>query len=294
MKKNTVSILSFLCVATICVGFSGCAVNKDNADITVPNETSDTSPLSVDATQTAPTTLDEENSEWIQSPDTASNEVSQDTTRDEDSISFKLDVGDDKHYFTISMRAVPICDNDSEFYDRDLNITVSDVTNAGTTYQVIKDYTFGTLFQDYIVEDVNFDGFSDFYYVASRGNANIYYSFWVCSTKTETFISADELADISLSSFDSEAKVIQGFCRSSAASNMQTFYKYIEEILTCVRILDMGYPDENSKQQLTVQDYVDGKLVEVFNKKTILSNEFSGEIYNEFFKWEDLNYHGTT
>ena len=295
MNKNIVSTISFFCAAMLCVGFAGCAVNNDNSDIyeilpsevAVTNEAS--SPL-VDVMQTEPSALDEDKFEQIHSDDIASPEVLSGTTVVNESVIFDLDVGDNKHSFIISMETFSIVELENDFTDRGLKITVSDGINEDTPYQVIEDYTYGALFQDYTVDDVNFDGYFDFYYVAIRGNANIYYTFWVWSPATEMFMKADEFDKISLPSFDSEAKVIRGFDRSSAASNTQTFYKYIDGILTCIRVMDMGYPDENNCQQLTVQDYIDGRLVEVFNKKTILLNNFSGEIYDEFFKWKDLNY----
>jgi len=45
-------------------------------------------------------------------------------------------------------------------------------------------------------------------------------------------------------------------------------------------------------QTLVVKDYIDGELVEVFREKTLLTEDYKGEVYDRFFKWMDLNYHG--
>ena len=55
----------------------------------------------------------------------------------------------------------------------------------------------------------------------------------------------------------------------------------------------MGYPNQDGIQLLRVEDYVDGKLVEVFAKEAQLDEEhggFYGAVYNEFFKWMDIKY----
>lgn len=206
------------------------------------------------------------------------------------SVNFKLEVGDKLNYFKISIEATPIAVNNNDSYDNNLKILIYNLKDTSKPYQIIDDGNNGNNYQDYKLEDVNFDGYLDFYYVSGRGTVNIYYCFWIWNPKSEVFIKSKELNEISLPSFDKNTDIISGYNRSSAASNTKTYYKYINGILTCVRILDMGQPNENNYQILTVQDYVDGKLVEVFRNETILTDKFEGKIYDEFFQWGDLNY----
>lgn len=241
------------------------------------------------ACQTVPT---KNNQSQTQTTVTSSQDNSSNITNDYFSFNFKLNVGDNKHSFVAFMKATPIMYN--ETYNSKLKISIYELNNNSSPYQIIDDYTNGTLFKDYKIDDVNFDGYLDFYYADFRGNVNSFYHFWLWNPKTETYVKSEELNNISLPAFKQNTKIVSGYNRSSAVSNTRTFYKYINEVLTCVRILDMGYPDENNLQLLTVQDYVDGKLVKVFTEKPVLPNDnYEGKAYDEFFKWLDLNYHGT-
>ncbi|WP_105616461.1 XAC2610-related protein [Vallitalea okinawensis] len=146
------------------------------------------------------------------------------------------------------------------------------------------------------IVDANFDGNLDFYYIDNRGNANYYCRFWIWDIQTESFVESYELNELSIPQFYEETKIVSAFWRDSAVSSETRYYKYIDSKLTSIRYFDIGYPFENEYGEhlhtLRVEDFIDGELVEVFNKDTLVTEEFSGEIYDEFFRWWDLNYYG--
>jgi hypothetical protein len=196
---------------------------------------------------------------------------------------------DSQHSFEVRMEAIPVADN--EDFNHKLIISFYD-NKTEEPCQVIEDYAYGTLFKEAVTDDVNFDSYKDFYYPVRQGNVNTYYHFWLWNPISKRFETSEELSKISLISIDQQTQTISGYERSSAVSNTQTFYKYINSVLTCIRILDMGYPDKNNVQLLTVQDYVGGKLKVVFKEKTVLTDQYKGNTYDAFFKWQDINYHG--
>lgn len=273
-SKKIKAFISCLCVAMLCFGLVGCSKNNDKDVISNGQPYGNTDKKETDV------------SEDVKNKET---EDLKDTSKYEDFISFKLDNGDDKHIFDIFMGTTPIADNKDKKYDKSLKIVVYKEDNPDVPYQVIDTFTRGTLFKDYIIDDVNFDGYSDFYYFSATDSNDLHYTFWLWDTKTEMFLEDDKLADIPFPLFDGKNKIISG---TSSNFGTQTFYKYIDSVLTCVRIMELAQEDENT-QMLTVKDYIDGKLVEVFNKKTKLDDSENQMIYEEFRKWENLNYHGT-
>lgn len=271
-SKKIKALISFFCVAILCIGLVGCSKDKDVNSNGQPDGIADK----------------KENDASKDVKDKETDDL-KDTSKYEDSFSFKLDSGDDKHIFDIFMGTTPIDNNENHKYDKALKIVVYKEDNPDVPYQVIDTFTRATLFKDCIIVDVNFDGYSDFYYYSTTDSTDLYYTFWVWDTKTEMFLEDDKLADIPFPLFDTKNKVISS---SSSNFNNQTFYKYIDAELTCVRIMDRAQEDEKT-QILTVQDYIDGKLVEVFNKKTKSDDSENQMINDEFRKWENLNYHGT-
>lgn len=207
--------------------------------------------------------------------------------------SFTIDIGDGKHSFKVVMEARPFeAGEEAEFFDSTLNISIYDINDLSSPVQVIEEQTFDSLFKDYEIVDANFDGYMDFCYVYNRGNANYYCKFWIWDPESKSFTESPDLGEVSMPQFNNDLKVVKGYWRSSAASNETRYYKYIDGKLTCVRYLEMGDPDSEGMQTLRVEDYVDGKSVEVFREKALLTTDYEGEVYDRFFLWLDINYHG--
>jgi hypothetical protein len=207
--------------------------------------------------------------------------------------SFIIDIGDGKHSFKVIMEARPFGESEeSEVYDSILNISIYDINDLSLPVQIINRETNGSIFKDYEVVDANFDGYMDFYYVDNRGNANYYCNFWIWNPESERFMISSDFGEISMPQFDNDLKVVGGYWRGSAVSNETRYYRYINGKLTCIRYMEMGYPDSEGMQALLVEDYIDGKLVEVFREKTLLTTSFSDKVYDSFFLWLDLEYHG--
>jgi hypothetical protein len=224
-------------------------------------------------------------------------EIDESSSDEEITESFIIDIGDGIHTFKVMMEAQPFEfeeDEENLFFDSILEVSVYDINDLSSPVQITEDKTNGSIFRDYEIVDANFDGYMDFSYLYSRGNANYICVFWIWDPETKAFKTSDELNEISMPQFDPDLEVVSGFWRDSAASNESRYYKYIGGKLTCVRIMEMGYPDDNDNQILSVQDYRNGHLVEVFHEKALLKGEegFTGEVYDKFFLWHDLNYCG--
>ncbi|GAE89979.1 XAC2610-related protein [Acetivibrio straminisolvens] len=275
MKAKRLAIVIML----LCLGLLGCTTNGGK-DVTERNNKIE-----------EPKTDDGSNSEKEKTENKADqNEIE---TSEDTKESFTIDIGDGKHSFKVVMEAKPFEDGEEgEFFDSALNISIYDINDLSSPVQVIEDKTLDSLFKDYEIVDANFDGYKDFCYVHIRGNANYYCRFWIWDPKSGKFMESPDLSEISMPQFDNDLKVVKGYWRSSAAANETRYYKYIDGKLTCVRYLEMGNPDGEGMQTLIVEDYVEGKLVEVFREKALLTEEYEGEVYDRFFKWLDLNYHG--
>ena len=264
----------------LCFGLLGCTANQKK-EIPEPNNKIE-----------KPKTENGNSSENEKTEDKTSQNDGKPTSEDMKE-SFTIDIGDGKHSFKVIMEARPFEEGENdEFYDSVLNISIYDVNDMSSPVQVIEDKTLDSLFKDYETVDANFDGYMDFCYVYNRGMANYYCKFWIQNPSSERFEESPGLSEISIPQFDNNSKVVKGYWRSSAAANETRYYKYIDGKLTCVRYLEMGDPDSEGMQTLVVKDYIDGELVEVFREKTLLTEDYKGEVYDRFFKWMDLNYHG--
>ncbi len=266
-------------IMLLCLGLLGCTANQGK-DVKEPNN-------KIEEPK-------KENSNNSGNEKAESNEEQNEPKSSEDAKElFTIDIGDGKHSFKVVMEAKPFEEGEEEeFFDSTLNISIYDINDLSSPMQVIEDKTLDSLFKDYQIVDANFDGYKDFCYVQSRGNANYYCRFWIWDPKSGKFTESPDLDEISMPEFDKDSKVVKGYWRSSAAANETRYYRYIDGKLTCVRYLEMGDPDDEGMQTLIVEDYVDGKLVEVFREKALLTEEYEGEVYDRFFKWMDLNYHG--
>lgn len=213
-----------------------------------------------------------------------------------ESFEFDIDIGNGIHKFKVVMQVKPFQDGmDDIFYDSELMISIYDRDNLTTPVQELVNKTNGTLFFTNEVLDANFDGYSDFSYVAWRGANNASSNFFLWDNDEMCFVFSEELSELSLPSFDNDLEVVSEFNKSGATSNFTRFYRFYDDDLICIRGLYMGSSDEEGTLLLRVEDLKQGELVEVFNKKASLDDSeeaFVGEVYDEFFLWMNIEYSG--
>lgn len=152
-------------------------------------------------------------------------------------------------------------------------------------------------FREHDVLDANFDGFLDFSCMHHRGNTNFFCDFYLWSPKENGFVHSPELSELSMPYCDPETNIVSGYWRGGYASNYTAYYRWENGELVLIRSLDMGYPHggpetESWIQNLTVMDRDNGRLKEVFHAEVSLNQSYEGPGYDEFFAWDDLDYHG--
>lgn len=140
------------------------------------------------------------------------------------------------------------------------------------------------------VVDANFDDFQDFGYLFHAGNQPNYWHYWLWNEEQAQFTYCASLIEISQPVFHADRQIVTGWARNSAASGVTTFYQWINGELTLLRKIERHYPTEDT-QLATVEDLIDGKMVEVYRKEWDLSELKEGDplVGSE---WYDLNYHG--
>lgn len=146
------------------------------------------------------------------------------------------------------------------------------------------------------VVDANFDGYMDFGYMYSMGNQPCYLHYWIWNDEQGQFVQEPEFDQISCPQFDAETGVISGWARSSCCSGIETYHRWENGALVCVRQIELHYPTDNEdgtyNQLATVEDRVNGKLTEVFREYCTEEEPSDTYPFEEVWKWQDLNYHG--
>lgn len=149
------------------------------------------------------------------------------------------------------------------------------------------------------VVDANFDGYMDFSCLYLMGNGASSSFLWVWDEGIGQFVEVPEYREISFPRCNPETEVIDGFARSSGASDgTTTFHRWEGGQLVCIRRIETWWePDEEIMTEeettvhpmhITVEGRIDRELTQVYS--TILD---PGEDYlSERAKWENLDYHG--
>lgn len=212
-----------------------------------------------------------------------------------ESCEFIIDIGDDKHKFIVTMKAKPFEEGHEDIlFDSELVISIYDINDLTTPVQELVNQTERNSFLTNEILDANFDGYSDFGYVAFRGARNAYSNYFLWDNDEMRFVFSERLSELSLPSFDSDLEIVSEFNKSGSES-FTCYYRFYDDNLICVRALYMDNSEEEGIQILRVEDYRQGELVEVFSKKASLENSedaLIGEVFDEFFLWENLNYSG--
>jgi len=208
------------------------------------------------------------------------------------SFGFEMDIGDGINSFFITMQGLEVKTGSNIFTEIPLIISIYKTNDRLNVYQTIETYTVGSLFKDLTIGDFNFDGYCDFYFVRLRGNANYVCNFWLWDRVTQKFVFNEDLGEISMPSFDSETKTVSGFWRNSATDYIIAHYKYIGDVLVCVRKLEQSYLSEDNNLLLVVFDYRNGELVEVSHTKHNFDDGEDSEALINFYKWDNPLYFG--
>lgn len=145
--------------------------------------------------------------------------------------------------------------------------------------------------------DANFDGLPDLCWRYRWGNQPTYSYLWLWDPEAMQFVKEPVFAEISMPEADSVTGVISGWARSSGAgTGLTTFYRWIDGRLTCVRRIEaeLNAESEYTTLLLTVEDWMDGALTEVYREEFPEHNGYFGNFFEVRQQWENLDYHGAT
>lgn len=141
----------------------------------------------------------------------------------------------------------------------------------------------------YEILDANFDGHMDFAWLCHSGNQPLYYYLWIWNEEEQRFVEEPVYNEISCPVVDADRQVIFGWSRSSAADDGDsTFYRWIGGKLICVRKISVWQEFGTEHFIMTVEDNMDGEMVEIYRSKFKGFYEFDAERE----KWSDLDYYG--
>lgn len=202
---------------------------------------------------------------------------------------YEIDVGDGEHLFRLEAVSAGLWANE---FARDLTLTFYE---EGTrAVQVIEtDVGVWPSYFELRVEDINFDGYMDFYYLRGQGTHNRYWSYYIWDAEAEHFAAEPYgLSELENPFFDPEQKAVVSWYRTSIWGGSQSYYRYIDDELTCVRVRGYPYKHDPESATLYVKDLVAGELKTVFEVTHNSDTEFTEEETAEYSRWGDLDYHG--
>lgn len=230
-------------------------------------------------------------------PTTTPTPVSEETptplpSEDSNLREYFLDVGDGEHSFLVEVKFSGKPRRD--FPESDMGLTLSFYAKE-TDSQPIQVIETGTMMWnerfELVAKDVDFDGDMDFYYSYHEGvRGNTSRSFYIWDEKLECFVDDPYgLGKMLNAGIDEENQAVTD-CERGINYERITYYRYnyaTMELYPC-RALYYGGWEEISNMH--VSDYIDGEWVTAFSIES--EDVFSGPDYEEFCRWEDLDYHG--
>lgn len=108
--------------------------------------------------------------------------------------------------------------------------------------------------QIFLLEDINFDGLTDFMIVQFIPAApNIPYYYWTFSKQTQRFQQDTTLEEITSPNFDQKQKIITSFWRASCCDHGLSTYKYINGKITLVEENEIADDFDNPGQRITTK-----------------------------------------
>jgi len=141
--------------------------------------------------------------------------------------------------------------------------------------------------------DVDFDGDTDFSVLLHDYRSFRYSAYYIWDGKRERFIEDPYgLNDLNRAEFDPESKTIET-SDWSLMGGQTSYYRYEGNDLLCVRALTWSFHGETGKTDLMVTDGWDGEETVVYKASAAMDELVEGMVgTEEFFRWEDLDYHG--
>lgn len=140
------------------------------------------------------------------------------------------------------------------------------------------------------MEDVNFDGCQDFYYMNDMGNVNASYIVWVWNPEKNCFELSKELNSLANFSVDKERQIIESWERNSGNTRSQKYYKYFNGKLECIRSLEITYSDRQDYLKIICKDWRNGRLEIIIETEApidvIFMQEKETETTKELFQKE--------
>ncbi len=181
-------------------------------------------------------------------------------------------------------------------YDFHLDLSVwsaDDLTEPFQTMEVEE----SSVFHWNDVVDANFDGYMDFCYMFAMGNQPGYWHYWIWDEAQGLFVAEPAFDAISWPQFDVQTETISGWARSSCCSGVHTYHRWEDGELVCIRRIELHYPERNEdgtyNQLATVEDRVDGELVEVFREYCTNAIDNGEYPFEDVWDWVyDPDYHG--
>lgn len=203
---------------------------------------------------------------------------------------YEIHVGDGEHIFRLEAVSAGLWANE---FCRDLTLSFYEGESRNPLQVIETDVGVWPQSFELCVEDIDFDGYMDFYYLYSQGTHNRYYSYYVWDKETEQFIHDPYgLGELENPSFDHEMNAVESWYRTSIWGGSFSWYRYIDGELTLVRVCAYPYEHAPESATLRVKDLVDGELKTVFEVTRPSDTEFTEAENQEFKRWYDLNYHG--
>lgn len=199
---------------------------------------------------------------------------------------YTIDVGDGKHIFRLEAVSEGLWGE----FERDLTLSIYEGEGQEPVQVFEEGVGVGPSNFSLYIEDVDFDGCMDFYYLYSQGIKDSYYSFYIWDAEEERFVKDPyDLNGLSSPGFDPEKKTISECSRGGFYEDIM-FYRYERKELTPVRKLGFSGPGVNETVYwMGASDWVDGEWKEVFRIEGETEDDWD---WTEYFRWHDLDYHG--
>lgn len=213
-----------------------------------------------------------------------------------DMHTFHISAGNGGGNLFVVMKAGPFPDSENVLavQERPLEIFVYQNDGEIRLFQQIQTTTNNDYFQSVIVEDVDFDKDMDVYWPYSKGNAAYRYVYWIWDMESRRFIPDPyHLDQLSHPSFDAKRRLIKSEYIIDWQISGTEYWKYERRNLICVRSILAHYPDpQTGIQTLSVTDWIDGQMVEVYHAEYAEEDGRMEEEFANLRKWHNLDYHG--
>ncbi len=158
---------------------------------------------------------------------------------------------------------------DSEIYEKvrayyqDQRIVLFDPydTQIGVLYAYSYEPNYEDTPIELIGEDVNFDGYTDFYLLYSQANFNSYYFFWIWNMQKRTFEYYLPLSSVPSPDVDAQTRRIHSSDRVSEETLRTTDYEWKDGEITPVSFGEQTIDINNTNPSITGPEDVDPKMV---------------------------------